>query len=121
MPVSLETLVRNRVRQAREERHLLQVEAGKMVGVTGQGWGDWERGDTAISLDNLERIARALNKPLTYFVSDVITPNLPQEAGILFSRLTPYNQRVTMEIMQIFLTQEQASREQLAEIAQENT
>ena len=57
-----------KIKLARTERDLNQTELAKKIGATQKSISRYETGDAAPSLETLLKIARALNKPASYFV-----------------------------------------------------
>lgn len=66
--MELTELVSARIRRARRELELTQADAALRVGINQQTWASYETGKRGVSLEMLEKIARALGKPVTYFV-----------------------------------------------------
>ena len=62
------TEIGRRIRIAREERGLKQVDLAPLVGYAANTISQWETGKRRISFDDLLRIAQALGKPLQYFL-----------------------------------------------------
>lgn len=57
-----------KLRQVREERGLTLVECGKKAGISYTHISEIERGNVCPSLKTLEKLANALEKPLSYFL-----------------------------------------------------
>jgi transcriptional regulator with XRE-family HTH domain len=60
----LRTIVGQRVRSTRLDRHLSQVELGRKAGLSGKFIGEVERGDKSVSVDSLYHVAKVLRVPL---------------------------------------------------------
>ncbi len=60
-----------RLQQAREELGITQQELAARLGCTQAALSNYELGRRRLYLANLERIARALGKPLSYFMEPV--------------------------------------------------
>ena len=56
-----------RIQQAREELGITQQELATRLGCTQAALSNYELGKRRLYLNNLERIASALGKPLSYF------------------------------------------------------
>ncbi|HEY3269020.1 MAG TPA: helix-turn-helix transcriptional regulator [Armatimonadota bacterium] len=57
-----------RIRQAREAEGLTQEELGRRLGISGVALGHYERAARSVGIAELERIAEALGKPITWFL-----------------------------------------------------
>jgi len=68
-----------RVRLARAERGISQTTLGESIGVTFQQIQKYERGTNRISASKLLRIAKALDKDISYFFNDVEEGVIPRE------------------------------------------
>ena len=55
------------LRQARKEAGLTQVDVSKLLGVTQSHVSKWESGENRVTFLDLEDLAAAYSKPLTYF------------------------------------------------------
>jgi len=64
----LYTRIGERIRQAREDRGWTQAQLGEALGYSQATIGNYELGRRHIGLDDLYRIADALNKPYAFFV-----------------------------------------------------
>lgn len=64
-----------RIQQAREELGLTQQELASRLGLTQAALSNYELGKRRLYLANLERIASALEKPLSYFTEPVVDEN----------------------------------------------
>jgi transcriptional regulator with XRE-family HTH domain len=60
-----------RIQQAREELGITQQELARRLGCTQAALSNYELGKRRLYLANLERIAGALGKPLSYFTEPV--------------------------------------------------
>lgn len=81
-----------KVRQAREAHGLSQEELGNRLGYTGPTVSGWETNRRHISLDDLYRVARELNRPLSHFLGDIAeTPSVSERlANILRKPLADF-------------------------------
>jgi transcriptional regulator with XRE-family HTH domain len=61
----IKTRFGNRVRQLRKERGLSQERLAQLAGLDRSYMGGVERGDHNVSLQNIEKIARAIDVPLS--------------------------------------------------------
>ena len=61
-----------RIQQAREERGITQQELAARLGCTQAALSNYELGKRRLYLANLERIANALEKPLSYFTEPAV-------------------------------------------------
>jgi transcriptional regulator with XRE-family HTH domain len=64
------------IQKAREEAGLSQEELASRLGLTQAAFSNYELGKRRLYLKNIEQIAKELNKPLSYFISDT-----PMETG----------------------------------------
>lgn len=78
------TTVGRRLRQARLERKLTQEQLGKMIGYSEETIANYERGRRHISLDDLNKIAQVLDKPLAFFITE---PDTVQAAAFSLKEL----------------------------------
>ncbi len=67
------TRIGARIKKAREYKYLSQSELGAKLGVTATAINYYEKGKRKIGIDDLYRLAAALNKPFEYFLSDGIS------------------------------------------------
>lgn len=63
-------IVGERIRKAREESGISQKKLGLMLGLSDKAISAYESGRTFPPLDTLYRIAKELERDITYFVSD---------------------------------------------------
>lgn len=56
-----------RLRKARKEAGLSQIEMGKRLGVSGQSVKEWEAGRSSPQFDRLQHIAATTGKPVAWF------------------------------------------------------
>jgi len=61
-------VIGNKIREAREARGLSQAELGRLIGYSDVAIGNWEKGRRKINIEDLEQIASALGKPISYFL-----------------------------------------------------
>lgn len=59
-----------RIRQAREEAHISQLELGKAVGVSDKSISSYEKGRSMPPFNKLKKIAQATEQQLDYFSGD---------------------------------------------------
>jgi transcriptional regulator with XRE-family HTH domain len=71
MDENIATKVGHKIKQARTEAGLTLRELGQLISVSHIAISEWERGIVRIYLESLVRIARALHKPLAYFLADL--------------------------------------------------
>jgi len=62
-------LIGKRIRQAREERGMNQAELAEAIGFSAPSVTYFETGKRRISIEDLEKVAEVLHKPITYFIS----------------------------------------------------
>ncbi len=65
-------LIGKRIKSAREDANLTQEELGKKVGYSAMGISYFEKGLRKIKTDDLEKISKALNKPITHFLQPIM-------------------------------------------------
>ena len=75
MPYNTGATGQFQIRTYREQANLSQGELGTLLGVTRQTIAAWEKGERAPSLEQLSKLARALNVPLDLLLGEV------EEAG----------------------------------------
>jgi len=59
-----------RIKKAREEQRLSQAEMGSLLGVTATAINYYEKGKRKINIDDLFKLARAVGKPMEYFLKN---------------------------------------------------
>lgn len=64
--------ISERIRQAREEINMSQEELAKAIHKNRVTISDYERGRTEVSASDLQFIANALQKPVTFFYPDLV-------------------------------------------------
>lgn len=98
MDVSLVTRIR--MREARKRlRGLSQDEAAKRAEVSRKTWGDWERGRTSIRLEDLSRIASALETDVGYLVSPEAGGNEDVKEFVSLLPIVPFGIRQQLLLM----------------------
>jgi SOS-response transcriptional repressor LexA len=63
-------LIGKRIRQAREERGMNQAELAEAIGFSAPSVTYFETGKRRISIEDLEKVAEVLRRPITYFLSE---------------------------------------------------
>jgi len=58
-----------RIRDAREDKELTQLQLARKLNVTRVTIVSWEKGDSEPRLSNLKSLAIVLDKPVTYFLA----------------------------------------------------
>ena len=108
--------VREKIKAAREQLELSQVELGKSVYKTGAAISDIERGRVQVTVSDLALLAAALQKPITYFFPPRFhgpdASNLsPGEKEVLafFRQIEGYGELQMAAIKQIRMLAEAAS------------
>jgi transcriptional regulator with XRE-family HTH domain len=56
-----------KIRGVRREKGISQEQIADLIGIDQKTYGNWETGRTEMTLTNLERIAKALEVPVTFF------------------------------------------------------
>jgi transcriptional regulator with XRE-family HTH domain len=64
----MEDRVGKRIQKAREEAGMSQDELASMIGITQSALSNYELGKRRLYLENLQEIARSLNRPLACFL-----------------------------------------------------
>lgn len=59
--------IRLKIKSVREAKKLSQEELADIIGVSQRTYSNWENGRTELTVQNLERIAKGLEVPTTYF------------------------------------------------------
>jgi transcriptional regulator with XRE-family HTH domain len=62
--------IATRIRKARREAHLSQLELGNGIGVSDKSISAYEQGRSVPPFEKLKRIAEATSHPLAYFTED---------------------------------------------------
>ncbi len=93
-----------KVKRAREEAGLTQVELGDALGVSGNAVARIERGRNSLQLKHLLALPKILNKPIAWFLDLPGVPGLtPDEEELLaaYRALAPgYPRKYGLEILQ---------------------
>ncbi|TAH52959.1 MAG: helix-turn-helix domain-containing protein [Chloroflexota bacterium] len=87
------TYISKRIKEAREERSMSQEDLAKAIYKNRVTISDYERGRTEVSASDLQFIALALEKPITFFY-----PDLPKVRGVRTDELTDREK----ELIQLF-------------------
>ncbi len=66
-------LIGKQIKEAREQNKMTQSQLGRILGYTSVAVTNYEKGKRKISIDDLEKIAKVLGKPLTFFLGEDIT------------------------------------------------
>ena len=67
----IDAIIAKNVRIARYLRELTLKDIGKILDVSGQQVQKYETGKSAISIDSLVRLAKALNLPINFFFEEI--------------------------------------------------
>ncbi len=71
-----------RIRKAREEAHISQLELGKAIGVSDKAISSYEKGRSTPPFNKLKKIAQETKQPMDYFSGD------PKMEGTIISKLS---------------------------------
>lgn len=111
----LNRYVREKIKAAREQLELSQVDLGKSVYKTGAAISDMERGRVQVTVSDLALIAATLQKPITYFFPLYLhgpdASNLsPEEKEILafYRQIESYDELQMAAIKQVRMLAEAA-------------
>lgn len=74
-------LIGKRIKASREEANLTQEELGKKIGYSAMGISYFEKGLRKIKTDDLEKISKVLNKPVSYFLQSMMGYSVDQSTG----------------------------------------
>lgn len=86
---SINMIIGNRIRRAREDAQLSQREVAELLGLGQVGFGDIERGKNQASVEYLMRLSDILARPVTYFLGlDDDTPESKVEADAIRDRIS---------------------------------
>ena len=99
--MDLASRIGKRIRAAREKMGLTQIEVAEKLGLSGVGYGAFERGDSLIGLDYLLRLVQLLGRPITYFTEQPSLPGLTAEE----EELVRMWRQITMPEIRRFLWQ----------------
>ncbi len=75
-------IVGRRLREAREAQRYSQTELGRVIGMTGVGYGHYERGQRKIPLPELQKLAEFLGRPVSWFLGQELTPEQESAAAL---------------------------------------
>ncbi len=111
----MKTDIGKRIRQARLMRNLSQENVAEAIGMSPGNFGKIERGEVALSIDNLQRIAFHLDLPLSSLIQDnqasEHSPDyLPIEKPEL-SRIYEHTRQMKLEIEQLKIQLQQMQSE----------
>lgn len=91
-----------RVQEAREGAGLSQEELASLVGVTQSALSNYELGKRRLYLANLERIARALKRPIGYFFEETVGAFFEETVGTTaISKQEETSDETTSEIIEL--------------------
>lgn len=80
----------NKIKSAREQRGLTQKELGIALNCSEQAIGNYEAGRRKISIEDLEKIAKILNKPISYFLGEKTGKKNPPDLSALRRETAKY-------------------------------
>ena len=93
---------RKRLRRAREEKGLSQREIADLLGITQATVSDLERGRVQITVDQLAKFARLLDKPFSYFFPSALDEGLSERAAqvldVLSSLPEDWQKRIVVDV-----------------------
>lgn len=108
----LATYIRQHIKQAREEKRISQEELGKVIEKTNVTISDIERGKVGVTAVDLVMIAKALNKPLGYFIPNPMRTKVPPDG------LNTYEEQLLADFRSIdYFTLQQIILEHVAKLA----
>jgi transcriptional regulator with XRE-family HTH domain len=90
--------IANRVRGAREATKLSQEDVAVKLGLTGAGYGHYERTRQVFSIEQIFLLSRILNRPVEWLLG--LETTLSQDEGVL---LTSYRKITNREVQQMML------------------
>jgi transcriptional regulator with XRE-family HTH domain len=90
--------IANRVRGAREEARLSQEDVAVKLGLTGAGYGHYERSRQVFSVEQIFLLSRILNRPVEWLLG--LETSLSDSEGVL---LTAYRRIANPETQQMCL------------------
>ncbi|HOF13512.1 MAG TPA: helix-turn-helix transcriptional regulator [Spirochaetota bacterium] len=68
-----------KIQIAREEKGITQIELSKMLGITQAALSNYELGKRRLYLQQIEEIAKHLEKPVSYFLDEESSSNIDDE------------------------------------------
>ncbi len=77
MDTNKQQLIGKRIRDAREQAGMSQLELGQKVGYSAMGISHLESGDRSIKIDQLQEIAKELNVDINYLLAPVTQQAYP--------------------------------------------
>lgn len=91
----------NRIREAREARGLTQEQIAKQLGVAGETIRKYETGENAVSVYQIQRVARAIGVPAYTLLNDWEPERGEQERALaaLFRRLPPRERMRALSVL----------------------
>lgn len=104
MPENPEQRLGDRIRRAREARGLRQADLGVRLGVSGSAVSMWESGRNEPAATMLERLAEALQRPISYFYG----VDIYESAAFLedYERLPHHSRSLVVDFIQLLLQRE---------------
>ena len=109
-----------RIREARKEKGLSQVELGKLLKVTQQMIAQYEKGDRTPKKDTLEKIAEALEVPLTQLMDFKYNLNIPGVDSAMYDFSNEETQQV-IELLNDYEKLNDKGRNKVVELASDLT
>lgn len=97
--------VGSRIRKARQDAGLTQAELGDILGISGNAVTKLEGGHSALTIENLLALHRALHKPFSFFlgVSDTELNLIEEELLEVYRAMPERDQRYWLGMLQGWL------------------
>lgn len=108
MPHPVDKIVGSRIRQARWFKGMTQSQLGEVAGCKFQQIQKYETAANRISASRLWEVARALDRPLSYFFESESLPEAPASPSV---------DRMTAEMLHIFSSLTEAEQKALLSLA----
>ena len=84
--MNTQQIIGKKIKDARQRLGLSQEDLGKRVGYSSMGISHFECGVRKIKIEDLERISRALDVGVSYFLDSTISPNSSHSGGVSYFR-----------------------------------
>jgi transcriptional regulator with XRE-family HTH domain len=111
----VKTDIGKRIRQARQMRSLSQENIAEAIGMSAGNFGKIERGEVALNIDNLEKIAIYLEMPVSQLLlenqANEDSPDYPLFSTEDLAKITQNHNQVQLEISQLKLAITQLQEE----------
>ena len=104
------TFLADQLRRALFEKRLTQKDLAKKINVDGPMVSRWVTGDKVPTIKSIEKIAKALNLPINYFIKDTDSPSKNNNDKKDYARMDLFEEKLKRHEIEIKYLKEEIKR-----------